>query len=732
LPVYTPVTSAPGGRLGLQAMMPPVPHEPDPGRFLKAMLRRWPLVLGVGSVLAIVAGATAWYTLGARYTAFALVHVAATPPKVVGLSAAEIAEARNDFNTFQRTQAARIKSRYVLNAVLKRDDVKRLGLDRREPDPNALAAWLEDEIKVEFKEGSEILTVSMTGSDPEEVRVLVGAVTQAYLQEIVNAESKSRAARIADVDAIFNDSKEKLREKRNEVRRLSEQLGTSDSQALTEKQVMLLTTLRELKKQHIQIRFDLMKAQGRAATVKGRSRTPSQALAESALDKAMENDPIAKDYLATIGKLKAIIRDYELTAMRSDESSLLTARRKVQSLQKELQARREELAEELKGRLAKATQLEAEASAGEVEDEVAALAAHEKSLAGEVDKGTHEVSKIGNSSTEIAMLRDDIRQEEKLTDNIGQQLESLRYELRSPARVSLYQEAALQRRDFKRQLLAATLAPLGAFFCVGLCVSWLEGRSRRLHTVQEVAGLGLRVVGSVPVLPAAGRRRLVAGADEQQVYGPTFLESIDAIRTLLLRDAHMDGSKVLMITSAVEGEGKTTLASHLATSLARAGRKTLLIDCDLRRPILQEVFNIPLQPGVSEVLLGQADVAKAVRTSADGPDVLTAGQWDREVLRVLARDGANKVLDPMKQAYDFILIDSHPVMTAADSLLIGQHADAVIFSLLRHRSQIPMVYAACERLAGLGIRVMGAVVNGIDQAAMYDDFGQSLPRYPRP
>ncbi len=182
-----------------------------------------------------------------------------------------------------------------------------------------------------------------------------------------------------------------------------------------------------------------------------------------------------------------------------------------------------------------------------------------------------------------------------------------------------------------------------------------------------------------------------------------------------MKDDGAEAARVLLVTSAGPGEGKTTLAAHLASSLARAGRKTLLIDGDLRRPGVHQLFELPQQPGFSEVLLGEVEAPDAVQnTPQDGLSVLAAGQWDREVMQALARDGLEGVFERLREEFDFIVIDSHPVLSATDSLLLGQQVDAVILSVLRDVSQTPRVYAASQRLAALGVRVLGAVVNGAD------------------
>jgi len=114
------------------------------------------------------------------------------------------------------------------------------------------------------------------------------------------------------------------------------------------------------------------------------------------------------------------------------------------------------------------------------------------------------------------------------------------------------------------------------------------------------------------------------------------------------------------------------------------------------------------------VLLDEVHLAEATRsTPVDGLWMIPAGHWDREVMDALARDGLEEIFDKLKADYDFIIVDSHPVLLATDALLVGQYADAVLLSLLRDVSQSPRVYAACQRLGALGIRILGAVVHGM-------------------
>jgi succinoglycan biosynthesis transport protein ExoP len=687
---------------------PHQPSGPDMKALLQALKRRWLLAATLSLVLGTGAAVAAWYGLAAKFTAFGQMRIASVTPYLV-FHNANNPEGRNDFSTYQRTQAAAVKNRYVLSAALKRDDVRNLDVVRQQAEP---ITWLEDELKVEVQEGSEIVNVKMIGSEPAELVTLINAVTQAYLQEVVNVDRKQRSDRLAELDDIYTKSKDKLRIKRDTLKKRAEEVGSSDTSALNHKQLTLLTTFGELKKQHAQVRFEQLRAEGKLASHKARGQNFDKlVISDTAVKQILDSDAIVQGHRKTLAQVEEALEKFFTAGAPKDNSTVIQLKVRKDSLEKQIAKRQQEMRPKVLEELKAQAKDEYTGMLAQLHEEMAPLEAQEKALAAEVQALAAEADKIGSSYTELEMLRAELKQEESTLERVGIELEALQVELRSPPRVSLYQEAALAKRDNKRQLAATGLAPVLMMLLVCFAVAWWEHRARRIHSAEEViSGLGMRILGTVPPLSTA---RALQTDD-------TFQEAIDGIRTVLLRDASMQGTRVVMVTSAVSGEGKTTLAGHLATSLARAGRRTLLLDCDLRKPAAHQLFEVDLQPGFSEVLLEEIGLAAAIRpTSLEGLSVIPAGQWDRSVVQALAREGVHKLFDNLAEEFDIIVVDSHPVLDATDALLIGQHADAVIFSLVRDVSQMPRVFAAGQQLAGVGVRILGAVINGMSAEDAY-------------
>ena len=206
-------------------------------------------------------------------------------------------------------------------------------------------------------------------------------------------------------------------------------------------------------------------------------------------------------------------------------------------------------------------------------------------------------------------------------------------------------------------------------------------------------GLGIRVVGTLPALSA---RKMLDPIIRSSLSSPS---RSTACGRILMHDSTSKRRQVVLVTSAATMEGRTTVASQLAASLARAGRRTLLVDGDVRRPALHALFDVPLEDGLCEVLRAEVDVADVIRpTHAEGLWLLTAGYCDVDAIHALATEQMQPVFEKLRAEYDFIIIDGAPVLGMSDALIFGQYSDGAILSVRRDFSQMPKINEAARLL----------------------------------
>ena len=170
----------------------------------------------------------------------------------------------------------------------------------------------------------------------------------------------------------------------------------------------------------------------------------------------------------------------------------------------------------------------------------------------------------------------------------------------------------------------------------------------------------------------------------------------------------------MLITSAVGGEGKTTLAAQLAVRCAEAGASTVLIDADLRHATLGRLFEVPDCPGLSDVLRGDAKLEDALVpiSQVGGCQLLPAGSPEANPNRILRGKAFAPMLEQLRRSFDVVIIDTSPVLPVPDALILGRLADGAVLATRHDQSRFPAVERANGLLAGAGIPVLGVVVNG--------------------
>ncbi|MDZ7617803.1 MAG: hypothetical protein U1E05_12415, partial [Patescibacteria group bacterium] len=136
------------------------------------------------------------------------------------------------------------------------------------------------------------------------------------------------------------------------------------------------------------------------------------------------------------------------------------------------------------------------------------------------------------------------------------------------------------------------------------------------------------------------------------------------------------------------------------------------VDFDMRHPSLNQVFGVDIEPGFSEVVRGECELEDAMKEVSNRLSFLSAGTWDRSVMASMTGGAAEQILRELRAEYDFVIIDSSPILPVADTRFVSQHVDLVIMSVLRDQSCAPKIEAACEILAAFGAKRVETVVIG--------------------
>jgi capsular exopolysaccharide synthesis family protein len=290
-----------------------------------------------------------------------------------------------------------------------------------------------------------------------------------------------------------------------------------------------------------------------------------------------------------------------------------------------------------------------------------------------------------------------------------------------------------------RKLLIGLLVGLMLGFGASVLADTLDASIRKRSDIERV--LGIPSLGVIPrlsqhgnhaqrlrrVLPRAARRGQRVGlghARDLITVSETRSVAAEAFRTLrtnLMFSQSVGAIRTLVVTSASPGEGKTTTASNLAVSFAQQGMRVLLIDGDLRRARLHRLFDIPREPGFSDLLTGDRNEDEVTSsTTVPGLYLMPSGTLPHNPVELLGAERTAKTLASLTEGYDIIVLDTPPLLAASDAAVLATVANGVVLVLRAGATQTSAAQQAVEQLTSIGAHVVGAVLNDPDT---------QLPRY---
>ncbi len=250
----------------------------------------------------------------------------------------------------------------------------------------------------------------------------------------------------------------------------------------------------------------------------------------------------------------------------------------------------------------------------------------------------------------------------------------------------------------------------GAFF-----LEYLDQTIKTSADVERV--LHTPVLGQIPyeLALAGGRRgsnRIVTTTELPHDDPAT--EAFRALRTNITFVGAERPLQLIVVSSPGPGEGKTTTAANLALTLANAGSRTVLIDGDLRRPTQHRAFRIVQEPGLTDVLVGDAKLGEVIRPDlADNLDVVPAGKIPPNPSELLGSDAMRRALDDLRKDYEYIIMDSPPLLPVTDAVIAAASSDATVVVLRSGETEEVAALRAFEQLDRVKARVAGVVLNGL-------------------
>lgn len=690
--------------------------------FLHSLRRRWLLGTGIGCLVASAIAALLALLVPIKYEAVVTLRVHRHKEEMLTDKLRPLRPVQ-DYEVEKKTQAYLIKSPLVILRALRQPGIAQMRIVRDEEwaflfgKRENPVAWLERQLKVDIPQESEIIRLSMRERDQEELKKLLNSVTKAYMDEFVFGQQVKDGERLEALVREKRRIEDDMRKQLKELGSLAQQFGSDKSTGVRIQTDLKLQQLRNLEQQRATVDQETTQVMQDAAMLN------QKIAANSNSDTyAFELEEVYMRY-PKYEALRRQLTEYEMAAAQQPGRGMGSAtaglKTRLASIQAEMEKFRAEHKQEAIQQYKLLTNRDDRADQQELamlNGRASILQQRRMHLDKQIQTIEQQLGAMGVFNEDLEYRQMAVEAHKELLEKVSQEKETLDMEVKSKPQIEILQEAVIPDESnwiarYMQIIAAWILSLIGTVLGVAL---W-DMQHQRVNNAEEIGNGGeVRVIGSLPQL--IGRR--VAGLLPMSENGRKAIElsltrSIDSIRTTLQLAKHVNPYQVIMISSALGQEGKTTVASQLAVSFARSGRRTLLIDGDVRNPQQHVVLGMPMQQGLCEVLRAEANVNEVLKaTPAENLWVLPAGYRDMHTDQYMALPVLQNLIQEMRNQFDAVVIDTSPALTNPDAMLIGQSVDTAILSVRRDVSRLPKVKEAAERLRSVGIHVVGAIMNG--------------------
>jgi capsular exopolysaccharide synthesis family protein len=690
---------APADDEGDRSSMP----MPTLGMFLRY---KWTIIL-IFALIAIPANALIWTQLHPVYQAKATVQVSPIIPRLVFKT--EDSGMIPLYQNYMNTQVSLLQTPKLLERVLDREDVKQTRWYRDFPADPTVEDLLET-LSVRAKNKTELIEIVVTARKAADAEVMANAVLDQYDRFTVEERVKSDTEVRDQLEKEFTKISTRIDDFESDLSRLRSKLGTTEPDLVLSQNKAYLD---DLERQMQKAEDELAEVTWQQEDVTRRMQAANQAEQDGDDDTATVNDELAFDYDAEWRTLNKQLRDaeYAVEVARQDygesHPKMRTALLGVDHARALLKERERQL-------IANPGSPTADGAVGGVAivdqfaSRVGLLTKRKEALKNRLDDQRSKFAAALHDTEELMETKSQLSHQKDLYEAVRMRMTQKEMEGKVQGTIRTFPayEPVTPARD--RRTVLSLLSIFGGL-AAGLALAYVRaGTSQAIYEIDDVGGAARApVLGALPILrEAAGMAEIDASGAQS--------ESIRMVRTALLNRIERNEGRVFAITSSGPGEGKTTLAVLLARSLARCGKRVLLVDADLRHARLDRVFGIPVAPGLSGLLGGRAKDETAISADvAKNLHVIPAGDCaGMDDFELLANGAFTAGLKRWRDQFDVVLIDSPPVLPVADACILARQTDGTILVVREKRSRRTEVIAAVTSLGAAGARIIGTVFFG--------------------
>ena len=648
-------------------------------RYYAGLLWRHRAFLGACALVGLLLGLVVALVQTPEYRAAVLLQIEPPPPTFASVSDALLVGAGNYWqNTdFYNTQFKVLRSKGLGEKV-----VARLKLTDREPFKSSAdaATLFMTHVGVEPVPESRLVYVSVTHRESREAALWANALADVYIEQSLASRVESARKAMEWLQERLTDTQKGMRDAQD---RLFQSYRTQDLFVPDGSVSAVSTSITKLND-------DFVQAQARRITI------------EAALKQAREMQARGED----LGVLPQVAVDPTVTAFNTQIAGLNVELGRLSEKFKEGHPEVQKVKAQVE-QLEKAKRARAVQILDGLDAEFTQLRKREAELRGAIDSQKTQAANQSRKATELEALRKEADSAKGLYEVLLQKLNEtdIAASIRSN-NVTVVDLASAPQDPVRPQKRRSALA--------GLLVGLLLGLG--LVLVRDYLGNTIR---DPEEIERYLHLDLLAAVPRYEVENDSLAtEAYQNLRTALLFARRDDGGQVVLVTGTAPQEGKTTTIVNLARLLAGSGEKTVVVDCDLRRAQMHQRLSLPREPGFTDFFVRHEPLSALLRPTATANlFVLTAGPLPPNPPALLARKSLGDLLAELKRDFDWVLVDSPPLASVTDALLLARHADHAVLVVQHNKVDKKLVKRSVAALRKATPNLLGAVLNVVDVRA---------------